>query len=229
MPLILAIESSTEVCSVSLFRGQGLLGSTELQQSNVHAHKMSIIIDQLITHTGIDLADLNAVAVNGGPGSYTGLRIGVSIAKGLAYALSIPLIAVDALEGLAYQALPFIGENDFVIPLMDARRMEVYMAIYGYGGQVLEKSQPLVLDHNPFDTYLDKGKVYFVGDGVEKSKNVLAHPNARFLQVGCTSRSVAAIAMDRFNEGIFEDIAYYEPNYLKEFRVIQSQKNPLSI
>lgn len=229
MALILAIESSTDMCSVTLCRDHTLMACIELQQSNVHAQKLSLLIEQLINNSGVDLAEINAVAVNGGPGSYTGLRIGVSIAKGLAYALNIPMIAVDALESLAFQAFPFLRESDSIIPLMDARRMEVYMAVFGYGGKRMEVTRPLILDHNPFLSYLENGVVYFVGDGVEKAKEILAHPNARFLNIGCTSRAVAGVAIDKYERGIFEDIAYYEPNYLKEFRIIQSQKNPLTI
>jgi tRNA threonylcarbamoyladenosine biosynthesis protein TsaB len=227
MSLLIAIESSTSVCSVTLCRQGAVISTIALNQPNVHAQKLVLLIEQLFEQTGLVARDLDAVAVSAGPGSYTGLRIGVSVAKGLSYALEIPLIAVDTLKALAWQALSYAGETDVVIPMMDARRMEVYAAAYGKGGKQLMATQALILDHNPFDSVIDKGKAIYIGDGVAKAKEVLAHPDAVFLNLPCCSRTVASLAYAKYEKKEFEDKVYFEPNYLKDFRILQSKKNPL--
>jgi tRNA threonylcarbamoyladenosine biosynthesis protein TsaB len=229
MPLILSIESATSVCSVALHEGGKLLGLMELHQENAHAKKLMLLIESLFRKLGLNSKDLAAVAVSSGPGSFTGLRIGVSVAKGLAYAHNIPLIGVDTLLALAHQLIPVCSDGDHVIPMMDARRMEVYAAIMSFRGEIIESPHPLIVEENLFLDYLNKGKVYFIGDGVEKLREILVHPNAVFPNVLNSSKSMGELAFEKFQNNMFEDIAYFEPNYLKEFRVIASKKNPLMI
>ncbi len=229
MPLILSIESATSVCSVALHDHGKLLGLMELHQENIHAKKLMLLIESLFQKLGLNSKDLAAVAVSSGPGSYTGLRIGVSIAKGLAYGHDIPLIGVDTLLALAHQLVPVCSDGDLLIPMMDARRMEVYTSIVSSRGEEIESSHPLIVEDNPFLDHLNKGKVYFIGDGVEKLRGILTHPNAVFPNVLNSSKSMGELAFGKFQKNEFEDLAYFEPNYLKEFRVIASKKNPLII
>lgn len=229
MPLILSIESATSICSVSVHNEGKLLGLVELQGENIHAKKLMLLIESLFQKTGLEFKDLSAIAVSSGPGSYTGLRIGVSIAKGLAYALDLPLIGVDTLLALAHQLIPGCNDGDLIIPMIDARRMEVYTSIVSSKGELIKSSFPLIVEDNLFLEYLQKCKVYFIGDGVEKLKGVLAHPNAVFPKVLNSSKSMGELVFGKFQRIEFEDIAYFEPNYLKEFRVIASKKNPFII
>ena len=229
MALILSIESATSICSVALHNEGVLLKLSEYNQENSHARQLMILIEDLFLQVGLKPGDLSAVAVSSGPGSYTGLRIGVSVAKGIAFAYDLPIIAVDTLTGLAFQAFPFCRENDFVIPLLDARRMEVYTSVFGAEGKIFEPSHPLEIDLNPFLKYLEMGKVFFLGDGLEKLKSILEHKNSVFLPNLNSAVSIGPLAFKKFLDKSFEDIAYFEPNYLKEFRVLASKKNPLLI
>lgn len=229
MALILSIESATSICSVALHRDGELMKLSEHDQDSAHAKELMLLIEQMFLQVGMKPSELAALAVSSGPGSYTGLRIGVSVAKGLAFALDLPLISVDTLTALAFQAIPFCDDNDFVIPLLDARRMEVYTSVFEKGGKFIEVSHPLEVGENPFLKYLSKGKVYFLGDGLEKLKGVLVHHNSVFLPNQNSADSLGKLAYKKFQNSNFEDIAYFEPNYLKEFRVLASKKNPLFI
>jgi tRNA threonylcarbamoyladenosine biosynthesis protein TsaB len=229
MALILSIESSTSICSVALHRDGELMKLSEHDQENAHAKQLMLLIEKMFLQVGLKPYELAAVAVSSGPGSYTGLRIGVSVAKGLAFGHDLPLISVDTLTALAFQVISSCGDNDFVIPLLDARRMEVYTSVFGQGGKIIEVSHPLEVVENPFLKYLEKGKVYFLGDGLEKLKGVLVHQNSVYLPNLNSADSVGKLAYKKFHNNNFEDIAYFEPNYLKEFRVLASKKNPLFI
>ncbi|MCL6259370.1 tRNA (adenosine(37)-N6)-threonylcarbamoyltransferase complex dimerization subunit type 1 TsaB [Aquiflexum sp. TKW24L] len=229
MVYILSIESATSICSVALHRDGKLLKLLEVDQANSHAKQLMLLIENLFLQVGLKPIELSAVAVSSGPGSYTGLRIGLSVAKGLAFAFNLPLIGVETLEALAYQASGLCGENDFVIPLLDARRMEVYTSVFGAMGKMIEPSHPLEIEINPFLKYLKTGQVFFLGDGLEKLKVVLDHANAVYLSNLNSADSVGLLAYQKFLNKSFEDIAYFEPNYLKEFRVLTSKKNPFLI
>lgn len=229
MALILSIETATKVCSVAIHQKGVLLGINEIHLDNVHSQKIMGLISTLLDQLGIESEKLEAVAVSSGPGSYTGLRIGVSVAKGLAYALDIPLIGVPSLEALGSQVIPFCEKSDHIIPMIDARRMEVYANVIDSNGAILQKAAPVVLESNPYISYLEEGLVYFLGDGIEKAKEVLSHQNARFLPCLNSSKALGNIAYQKFLESEFEDLAYFEPNYLKEFRVLTSKKNPFLI
>jgi tRNA threonylcarbamoyladenosine biosynthesis protein TsaB len=229
MALILSIETATTICSVALHREGKLVRFSELDQENVHAKHLMLSVEGIFNESGLKPSDLAAVAISSGPGSYTGLRIGVSVAKGLAFAFNIPLIAVDTLEALAYQASPLCDSNDIIIPFLDARRMEVYTAVYNGNVENLESLHALEVEENPFRNYLENGRVFFLGDGLKKLKPFLDHKNAVFLSNLNSAVSVGILAFQKFSKGCFEDIAYFEPNYLKEFRVLASKKNPLLI
>jgi tRNA threonylcarbamoyladenosine biosynthesis protein TsaB len=226
MALILSIETATKVCSVAVHQKGILLGMNEIHLDNVHSQKIMGLISALLGQLNVEVEKLDAVAVSSGPGSYTGLRIGVSVAKGLAFALNIPLIDISSLDALASQVIPFCEKNSHIIPMIDARRMEVYAIVTDCDGVIVEKPSPVVIEGNPFISYLETGLVYFLGDGAEKAKEVLSHQNARFLSILNSSKSLGKIAYQKFLDSKFQDLAYFEPNYLKEFRVLSSKKNP---
>lgn len=226
---ILSIETASNVCSVAIHQDGVLLGNSELDIENAHSAMLLRLIDGLLQHLGLRPDQLQAVAVSAGPGSYTGLRIGVSTAKGICFAQDIPLIGVDTLEAVAYSVREFTEPQSYIIPMMDARRNEVYTAITGGDGSVVKSSHPLVVETNPFLDLLESNKVYFVGDGVGKLKTVLSHPNGIFLEGSNSAVGVGELAYRKYLDKKFEDLAYFEPNYLKEFRVIASKKNPLEV
>lgn len=226
MAYILAIETSTSICSIALHRSSELIGLLESDQQGVHAEQIMLMVVDLLQTAQLDFSDLNAVAVSEGPGSYTGLRIGVSTAKGIAYAQNLPLIAISPLQTLADQVN--LKSKEWAVPMMDARRMEVYRIVVDSEGNQVEDLIAEVVDSDSYSSYLEKGKVFFIGDAIEKVKNVLIHPNAVFVSKPTFSAAhYGAKAFDKFEKGEFVDIAYFVPNYLKEFKAVQSRKNPL--
>lgn len=227
MGLILSIETATFVCSVALHRNGELMGSLELFQENVHGQKLMPLIEALLSQVGVKVEALDAVAVSKGPGSYTGLRIGVSTAKGLAFAQDIPVIGVDTLDALGQRVKPFVTPGDFVIPMIDARRMEVYCKVLDGEMGELDTLMPKIIDESSFEYYLSNGRVFFLGDSNQKVKEVIRHENAVFLPLFNSSVSVGEMAALKYEMGAFEDLAYFEPNYLKEFRVVKAKKRLL--
>ncbi|MCH7409073.1 tRNA (adenosine(37)-N6)-threonylcarbamoyltransferase complex dimerization subunit type 1 TsaB [Belliella sp. DSM 111904] len=226
MVSILSIETATNVCSVALHQDGRLVGLSELYKDNVHSKVLMEMIQNLLHAAALSIKDLQAVAVSAGPGSYTGLRIGTSVAKGLAFANDIPLISVDTLKALAHQLVGQVHQSSAIVSMIDARRMEVYSSSYYGDGSQIDVAKPVILDENSFRSLLDKGLVYFLGDGVPKFKNIIDHPNANFFVAENSSKSIGVIAYEKYKDEDFEDLAYFEPNYLKEFKVIQSKKNP---
>ncbi|SNS72050.1 tRNA threonylcarbamoyladenosine biosynthesis protein TsaB [Belliella buryatensis] len=229
MAIILSIETATQVCSVSVHNQGQLMGLTELHVDNMHAQKLMKLIDDLLKNLSLKVRSLSAIAVSQGPGSYTGLRIGVSTAKGLAFSHDLPLIAVNTLQALATQVLPFALASEYIIPMIDARRMEVYACVVSGLGEVLGQVAPVILEENSFVNYLDRERVYFLGDGSEKFSTFCKHPNACFLPHLNSSCTIGNLAFDKFQKREFEDLAYFEPNYLKEFMVLKSKKNPFLV
>lgn len=216
MPLILCIETATTNCSVAVVKNGKLLALKEdNSKSYSHAERLHVYIQEVLQDANISKDELQAIAVSKGPGSYTGLRIGVSAAKGLCFALDVPLISVPTLQSLAMQ----VEEKDgIIIPMLDARRMEVYAAVYDTDYNEIRETRAEILDENSYANYLEKGRVYFIGNGVEKFKNICAHPNAVFMENGLPSaREMCSIANKKFRESDFEDTAYFEPFYLKDF------------
>ena len=216
MAILLNIETATKNCSVSLSEGDRTLALKEIAEEKFsHAEKLHSFVKQVLRDAGMKWADLDAVAVSKGPGSYTGLRIGVSTCKGLCYAKDLPLISVPTLESLARRVSQ---ECKYIVPLLDARRMEVYTAVFDADFQVLEATSAKVLEEDSFKEFLEEGKVVFLGDGAEKASTLISHPNAVFLKDQLPSaREMAVISAKKFAESDFEDLAYFEPYYLKDF------------
>ena len=176
---------------------------------------MHVYIDEAFKEAGITVSDLAAVAISKGPGSYTGLRIGVSTAKGLCYAADKPLISIPTLEALACQVKTSEG---LIIPMLDARRMEVYSAVYNANWEEVRETQAQILDEDAFKAYLEAGPVTFIGNGVEKTKTLINHPNARFIEGKLPSaQEMSSLSFDRYKKSDIEDVAYFEPYYLKDF------------
>lgn len=219
MSLIVSLETSTNVCSVALFHEQTLLACSEVMVQKSHSSLLTVMIRQCVEQSGYQLKDLNAIALSQGPGSYTGLRIGSSVAKGLCYSLGIPLIAVDTLHALARHISHLNYSKALLCPMLDARRMEVYCSIIGGDGEVILASTPKILDETSFDEVLENKDVIFFGNGSDKFIPLKGnHPKAHFVRGTNTSaRGVGLIAYDKFNSNNFENLIYFEPNYLKEF------------
>ncbi len=186
-----------------------------------HAEKLHVFIKEILDKNTFSINDLQAVAVSKGPGSYTGLRIGVSAAKGLAFALQIPLISVDTLGSLARQ----VTEKDvLIIPMIDARRMEVYAGIYDSNYQNLRKVQADILDEHSYGAYLNQKKTVFLGDAVAKVQDIIKHPNAVFYKDKLPSaREMCILSYEKFRQQDFEDTAYFEPFYLKDFIITRKK------
>ena len=221
--MILNIETATKNCSVCIANKGEIIAVLEINDGSYsHAEKLHELIENCIRNAGLNFSDLEAIAVSKGPGSYTGLRIGVSAAKGLCFALDIPLIAVPTLSSLAKSTRI---EEGYIIPLLDARRMEVYSSVLNKDYHIIEPVKAEIIDENSFQSYLSSNKVLFLGDGAEKCKGVLSHPNASFLDDKFpSSKEMAEFSYKLYVEKQFEDLAYFEPFYLKDFIGTVSKK-----
>ncbi len=228
MALILNIETSTQVCSVNLAKdGKKLIGK-ETNEPNAHSKVLTVFIEDIFSSVNHNINDIDAVAVSKGPGSYTGLRIGVSVAKGIAYAGEKKLLSVNTLQNMAWGAKQTIQMNHNIIfaPVIDARRMEVYTQIFDYELNPISKIQALIVDETGFSDLLNNRKVCIFGDGAEKCKAVLNRPNINFLDhMNPSADYMIPFSESAFNKGLFEDIAYFEPFYLKDFVAIVPTKN----
>ncbi|MDP6908151.1 MAG: tRNA (adenosine(37)-N6)-threonylcarbamoyltransferase complex dimerization subunit type 1 TsaB [Flavobacteriales bacterium] len=223
MPTILHIESSTLTCSVVLSKGDQVIAVKESHDlSYSHSEKLVVYMDECINEAGLKPKDLDAVCVSKGPGSYTGLRIGVSAAKGMCYALEIPLLSVGSLESMATWATNNFEDElknvDYLCPMIDARRMEVYTALFGANLKPLRSVEAQVIEAASFGESLEKGRVAFFGDGAAKCKKVIGHSNAVFLDdFKPSARGMVSLAEQKLARNEFEDVAYFEPYYLKDF------------
>lgn len=229
MPLLLALETSSTVCSVALYKGAELLGASELQIEKSHSSHITVMIAQLVENCGYTLHDLSAVAVSGGPGSYTGLRIGSSTAKGLCYSLDIPLLEVSTLYGLAKQAIGAIpNAQDYLFcPMLDARRMEVYTCLVNSKLEERMPVMPVVLDDQSFQEELARQPIIFFGNGAAKFKGLMeGNANALFIDsIQPSAKPIGELAIAKYEEQAFEDVAYYEPFYLKDVYITSPTKN----
>ena len=216
MAYILNIETSTTNCSVSLsFEGETLVLKEDYDKNYSHAERLHVYIDEVLKQAHIKSSQLDAIAVSKGPGSYTGLRIGVSAAKGLCFSLGKPLIAISTLEALAHQVKT---EEGIIIPMLDARRLEVYSADFDSSYNRLRETQAQVLNEDSFKAFLDEGKVTFIGNGVAKTKELIIHNNAVFIDGKLPSADqMSQLAYNKYKKNDIEDIAYFEPYYLKDF------------
>ena len=240
MERIILIETSTALCSVALAEGGVVTAYRESSAPKAHASLTAVFIQELLSERELTLADCDAVCVSMGPGSYTGLRVGVSTAKGLCFGSGKPLLAVGTLDTLVAQATDVIPSEAtdviarseatwqspqyrFIIPMVDARRMEVYTAVFENGRQITETA-PAIIDENSFAEYLEQGPCLFIGDGAGKCADVIKHPNATFCQCWPKASAMLEPAVAAFRAGNFQDVAYFEPFYLKEFVATVSKK-----
>jgi tRNA threonylcarbamoyladenosine biosynthesis protein TsaB len=223
LALILNIETATKNCSVSLAENGEILVIRELNDGNYsHAEKLHPFIQEILDEAKILLSDIDAVAVSKGPGSYTGLRIGVSAAKGICFAVEKPLISIETLKSLAYS---ISVDEGVIVPMLDARRMEVYSAVYDTNYEELREIKAEIIDENSFDSELSSGKVYFLGDGAAKCKEVIINGNAVFVEDEFpSSKEMAMLSYVKYKKNDIEDVAYFEPFYLKDFIAIPEKK-----
>ena len=223
MSTILHIETSTKNCSVSIANNGKLFSLKEINTGDYsHAEKLHPLINEALIESKLTIKDIEAVAVGKGPGSYTGLRIGVSAAKGLCFANDIPLISINSLEILA-QSITI--DRGLIIPMIDARRMEVYAAIYDQNYNAVRETKAEIIDSHSFLDELQNQKVYFLGDGAKKCKEIILHKNAVFIENAFPSaKEMATISYHKFKNKTTEDVAYFEPFYLKDFVATQEKK-----
>ncbi|MCR4852124.1 MAG: tRNA (adenosine(37)-N6)-threonylcarbamoyltransferase complex dimerization subunit type 1 TsaB [Prevotella sp.] len=228
MPCILHIETSSSVCSVAVSEDSHIIFKEEDFSGPNHAERLGTFVDEALSFADSHAIPVDAVAVSSGPGSYTGLRIGVSMAKGICYGFQIPLISVPTLQLLCVPVLlrhDDMEEDALICPMLDARRMEVYAAVYNRGLHEVRPTQSDVVDADTYKEYLDKGPLYFFGPGAAKCKDAIVHPNARFIEgIEPLARYMQPLAERRFFNEQFEDVAYFVPFYLKDFVAKQPKK-----
>ena len=215
-PLILNIESATDICSVCLSKGEELLCIRESEKAYSHASVITLLIEACFAETGLSLNQLDAVALSKGPGSYTSLRVGASTAKGICYALNKPLIAIDTLKAIAMATFRKEGLEALYAPMIDARRMEVYTAIYDSTMNVMEDLQAMIIDEFSFASYLSLGKsIVLSGNGAPKCSNVLNSGEIIYSDVVCSASHLIPFSLSAFDKEDFSDIAYFSPTYFK--------------
>ncbi|MCO5725681.1 tRNA (adenosine(37)-N6)-threonylcarbamoyltransferase complex dimerization subunit type 1 TsaB [Robiginitalea marina] len=223
MATILNLETASTNCSVSIYRGDRLLALREDPSPEyTHGELLHVFMAEAMEEAGLEWAELDAVAVSKGPGSYTGLRIGVAAAKGLCFALDLPLIGAPTLEGMALQ-VPI--REGVLIPMLDARRMEVYAAVFDPGYQQVAPTRALIIDGRSFGEFAEKGPVHLLGSGAGKCREVLTHPNFHFHPgVQPSARELGVLSARRYAKGQVEDLAYFEPFYLKDFIALKKKE-----
>jgi tRNA threonylcarbamoyladenosine biosynthesis protein TsaB len=226
MSYILSLETSTTVCSVAIHDSGRLLMSREILIPQSHASKLAVLIDEVRLASKLDFKQLSAIAVASGPGSYTGLRIGVSTAKAFCYALNIPLVAIETLDIMAHQVYTSRNGNNqtpspaFYCPMIDARRMEVYCKVFDESLNVVQPVEAKIIDEHSFAELMSENKLVLFGDGSSKCKEILANPNAVFIEnIFPAASMLGELAHKKFVEGVVEDVVHFEPFYLKDFLI----------
>lgn len=234
MPYILNIESATDICSIAISQNDKVVALQETQGN--HATQMTLMIEKCLAEAQLQMPDISAIAISNGPGSYTSLRVGASVAKGICYALDIPMIAIDTLETLALAAFHALKDPEALYcPMIDARRMEVYTAIftantvqrdsYGEGVVLSNVLQSLIVEENSFDKYFKENKrIVFCGNGAAKCRAILKNEKAIFFENICSSVNMIPLSETYYNKKQFVDIAYYTPLYLKAPNITQAKK-----
>jgi len=223
MPLILNIETATTVCSIALATDGEIISYKEQNEGYIHAENLTVFVEEVVAKSGFTFKDINAIAVSKGPGSYTGLRVGMASAKGLCFALKKPFITIGTLEVLTVSALqlfPNGNENQLYCPMIDARRMEVFTAMYKHDLTIFMQPYAMILDVNSFEKELLKNKILFFGSGSDKWKMTCKHENAIFEKVEILPKSLSISTNALFLEKKFTELAYSEPMYLKEFQSV---------
>ena len=236
MKNIILIETSTALCSVALAEDGAVTAYRESSAPKAHASLTAVFVQEVLDERNLKLSDCDAVCVSKGPGSYTGLRVGVSTAKGLCFGSGLPLLAAGTLDTLVSQAGMVEESQDYkyIIPMIDARRMEVYSAVFENNDKTsdetcasyrqINETSPVIVDENSFAEYLEKGSCLFIGDGAGKCADVIKHPNAHFCQCNPKASAMLSPALTAFELKEFCDVAYFEPFYLKEFVATVSKK-----
>jgi tRNA threonylcarbamoyladenosine biosynthesis protein TsaB len=220
MVRILSLETSTTVCSVAIHENETLLAGAEIHLEHSPASKLAQLVDDVSKLAGIELRKLSAVAVSSGPGSYTGLRIGTSTAKGICYALSVPLIAIDTLSLLTEQMNKVNVMKAWLCPMIDARRMEVYCSVSDFNGKLIHPIEAKIIDEKSFEELLDGNRIIFFGNGSEKCQSVITHSNAVFVSgITPSAAQMGVMAHKKYKSSDTEDLVGFEPLYLKEFKV----------
>ena len=221
---ILCIDTTSEFCSVSLFINQNLIENNNSKIERSHSKLLIKLIDHTLNNNKLKIADIDIFSISKGPGSYTGLRIGLSSIKGFCYALDKPLVSINTLKILAISALENIDDKDFILcPMIDARRMEVYTKSFDHNLNELSNDQAIILEKDTFDNYKDK-KVYFFGDGSDKFKKIVSRKNFIFLDnINPDSKFMGKLSYDKFINRNFEDLSSFEPNYIKDFYLIKKK------
>ena len=223
MACILNLETSTTNCSVALsLNGELLILKEDNSAKYSHAERLHLYIDAVLKETQTEFSQIDAIAVSKGPGSYTGLRIGVSAAKGLCFGLDIPLIALPTLDVLAHKKQIEAG---CIVATLDARRMEVYSAVFDTNHQCIDSTTAKILNAESYADLLEKHAVFFVGNGAAKTQDLIDHPNAHFDDQLPSSKEMCALSYQKYKAEDFEDLAYFEPFYLKDFIAFPSKKN----
>ena len=225
MDYFLCIETATEVCSVAIGNREGIISHEETEKKNSHTETITVFITRCLEAAELSLTDLTAIGISGGPGSYTGLRVGTSAAKGIAYGAGLPLIAVSTLAGLAYGVKSQASEGDLILPMIDARRMEVYYSVYSDEFQELHPVNNMILEENSLDE-IGKGKrIIVTGNGADKVD--IPHYTGEIVHFPsyCNAINLISICHDTWDAGITEDIAYYSPSYFKAPNITKSKKN----
>ena len=224
--LILGIETSAKACSAALCRDGELLAQSYERTGLTHSRTLLPMIENMLSNTETPKDAIDMVAVAQGPGSFTGIRIGISTAKGLCFATGLPLLAVGTLDILARQAMDegLPGEIRHIIPMVDARRMEVYTAIYSTGGRRLTEVEPRIVDGETFREILSEGPAAFIGDGAGKCRDAIASQGSLFIQTCPKASAMASLAEEALKAGDIKDCAYFEPFYLKQFIATTSKK-----
>jgi len=224
--MLLCIETSGKNCSVALFEGLQLVSIREVHTEQFsHSENLHVFIEQVLKESNLQPKAIKAIAISAGPGSYTGLRIGVATAKGLCYGWDIPLIALPTLRILAEQVTYEFTDIEYIIPMIDARRMEVFTTVYSHDFSPILGERAEILTESTFDTYLNKGKTIFLGDGITKFQAICKHKNAYFWENKFPSaKQMGRLALEKYQAQAFEDIAYFEPFYLKEVYLVKSEK-----
>ena len=221
MAIILCIETATTICSVAIAHNGICLAKYSHPAINAHASELHVMVENILQETRLTLSDLSAIAISKGPGSYTGLRVGVSTAKGYAYALGIPLIAINTLLSLTVVAQNTLHEpfqNALFIPLLDARRMEVYTAVIDAKQHFIKETFALIVEPQSLHEYAQHQITYFFGNGAEKCREIMQYPNTHYLpNIHCCASGLTQIADEAYHNKEFENLAYFEPYYLKDF------------
>ncbi len=222
-PIFLILETSTEICSIGISKGRKLLSAKESTDIPNHIEVVHQFIKQLIEEVGVSMTEISAVVLSGGPGSYTGLRVAAACAKGICFSLSIPLISISNLEGLADYAHRLEKVGDYVIPMIDARRMEVYSSIY-YKKRLIKEKFNIIINESTFAEYLNQGGVVWaIGNGATKTSSLIDHPHYITIEKKCSAELLCNLAFEKFNNNEFENIVSFSPFYLKKPNITQAK------